>query len=83
MPPGMTAAGPPKVVLLGMTSHMPVGGNVWLVGHYAEGFRRLGYDVYYAEAHGLNPSMLMRSPAVCSGSGTVPPWTFTIRAAAS
>jgi glycosyltransferase involved in cell wall biosynthesis len=59
----MTAAGPPKVVLLGMTSHMPVGGNVWLVGHYAEGFRRLGYDVYYAEAHGLNPSMLMRSPA--------------------
>src|SRR5579871_4569042 len=53
---------PPRIVLLGMMSHMPVGGNVWLVVQYLEGFRRLGYDPYYVEAHGLNPSMLTRHP---------------------
>jgi glycosyltransferase involved in cell wall biosynthesis len=49
-----------KIVLLGMMSHMPVGGNVWLVAQYLLGFQRLGYDPYYVEAHGINPSMLMQ-----------------------
>jgi glycosyltransferase involved in cell wall biosynthesis len=53
---------PPRIVLLGMMSHMPVAGNVWLVLQYLLGFRRLGCDVYYVEAHGLNPGMLMRHP---------------------
>src|SRR5205823_264231 len=48
-----------KIVLLGMMSQMPVAGNIWLVVQYLIGFQRLGYDVYYVEAHGLNPSMLM------------------------
>src|SRR5947209_11521025 len=51
-----------KIVLLGMMIQMPVAGNVWLVVQYLIGFQRLGYDVYYVEAHGLNPSMLMRTP---------------------
>jgi hypothetical protein len=29
--------------------HMPLGGVVWQVLHYLEGFRRLGFDVYYVE----------------------------------
>lgn len=49
----------PKVVLLGMMTKIPVGGPIWLVAHYALGFRRLGFDVYYVEAHGRTPSMLM------------------------
>jgi ATP-binding cassette, subfamily B, bacterial len=52
----------PKVVLLGMLSRIPVGGVAWLVGHYAVGFERLGYDVYYVEAHARAPTMLMESP---------------------
>ncbi|HWC11507.1 MAG TPA: glycosyltransferase [Acidimicrobiales bacterium] len=59
-----TAAGPvhtrrPKVVLLGMLAKLPVGGVIWLVRQYAIGFERLGFDVYYVEAHGRVPSMLM------------------------
>ena len=27
--------------------------------HYLVGFKRLGYDVYYVEAHGRTPSMFM------------------------
>src|SRR5438876_1122305 len=50
----------PKIVVLGMMSHMPIAGNIWLVLHYLLGFQRLGFDVYYVEEHGLNPSMLMR-----------------------
>jgi hypothetical protein len=49
-----------KIVILGMMSHMPVAGNIWLVLQYLIGFRRLGFDVYYVEAHGINPGMLMR-----------------------
>lgn len=48
-----------KIVLLGMMSKIPVAGNIWLVAQYLEGFRRLGYDVYYVEAHARTPSMLM------------------------
>ena len=54
-----TAAPRPKIVLLGMLSKIPVPGPAWLVGHYATGFERLGYEVYYVEAHALAPTMLM------------------------
>jgi hypothetical protein len=50
-----------KIVLLGMMSQMPVAGHVWLVVQYLVGFQRLGYDVYYVEAHGCTPRELMRS----------------------
>jgi hypothetical protein len=50
-----------KIVVLGMMSRMPVAGVVWQTVHYLVGFERLGYDVYYVEAHGLSPSPLMRS----------------------
>lgn len=50
----------PKIVLLGMMSKMPVAGNMWLVVQYLVGFQRLGYDVYYVEAHGCTPRELMR-----------------------
>jgi hypothetical protein len=49
----------PKIVLLGMLTKIPVGGVAWLVGHYATGFQRLGYEVYYVEAHARTPSMFM------------------------
>src|ERR687893_2680033 len=40
-------------------SKTPVAGVVWQTVHYLLGFRRLGYDVYYVEAHARTPSMLM------------------------
>lgn len=49
----------PKIVLLGMMTNMPVAGVVWQTLHYLVGFRRLGYDPYYVEAHACNPSMFM------------------------
>lgn len=52
----------PKLVLLGMMTKMPVAGVVWQTVHYLLGFQRLGYDVYYVEAHARAPSMLMRRP---------------------
>jgi len=55
-------AKPKKIVLLGMMSRMPVAGVVWQTAHYLIGLRRLGYDVYYVEAHARTPTMLMRSP---------------------
>jgi glycosyltransferase involved in cell wall biosynthesis len=42
-----------------MMSKMPVAGVVWQTVHYLVGFKRLGYDVYYVEAHARTPSMLM------------------------
>jgi ATP-binding cassette, subfamily B, bacterial len=53
----------PKIVLLGMLTKIPVGGEAWLVGHYAAGFERLGYEVYYVEAHARTPSLFMRPGA--------------------
>ncbi|MBA2243001.1 MAG: hypothetical protein H0W04_08965 [Chthoniobacterales bacterium] len=47
----------PIIVVLGMMTTMPVGGVVWQTAHYLEGLRRLGFDVYYAEDHGMHPSM--------------------------
>jgi GT2 family glycosyltransferase len=49
----------PKIVLLGFLSHFPVAGVAWQTIHYLVGFQRLGYDVYYVEAHGCTPSKLM------------------------
>lgn len=50
-----------SIVLLGMMARMPVPGVVWQTVHYLLGFRALGFEPCYVEAHGLNPSMLMRS----------------------
>lgn len=44
-----------------MMSKMPVAGVVWQTAHYLVGLQRLGYDVYYVEAHALTPTTLMRS----------------------
>jgi hypothetical protein len=49
----------PKIVLLGMMSKMPVAGVVWQTVHYLVGFERLGYEVYYVEAHARTPCMFM------------------------
>ena len=49
----------PKIVVLGMMSKMPVAGVVWQTVHYLVGFERLGYEVYYVEAHARTPSMFM------------------------
>lgn len=49
----------PKLVLLGMMSKMPVAGVVWQTIHYLIGFQRLGFEVYYVEAHGCTPRCFM------------------------
>jgi ABC-type multidrug transport system fused ATPase/permease subunit len=59
LPGGAAALPPPKIVLLGMLTKIPVGGVAWLVRHYAAGFERLGYEVYYVEAHARTPTTLM------------------------
>src|SRR3989442_15567235 len=48
-----------KIVLFGMMSKIPVAGVVWQTVHYLIGFERLGYEVYYVEAHARTPSMFM------------------------
>ena len=56
----MTAVrGRQKIVLLGSISKMPVAGEVWLTGAYLLGFERLGFEVYYVEAHARTPTTLM------------------------
>jgi hypothetical protein len=50
----------PKVVVLGAMSKMPVGGMVFITLQYVMGLKRLGFDVYYVEAHARTPSMLMK-----------------------
>lgn len=57
----MTIATRPKVVLMGMMSHLPFAGVVWQTIHYLIGLQRLGYDPYYVEAHGSTPTKLMQS----------------------
>lgn len=49
-----------KIVMLGMMTRIPVAGAVWGAMQYLIGFQRLGYDVYYVEAHARTPSMLMQ-----------------------
>lgn len=53
---------PPKIVMLGAMSTMPVAGIVYLTMQYVLGFQRLGYEVYYVEAHGRTPSIFMQRP---------------------
>jgi hypothetical protein len=48
-----------KIVLLGMMARMPVAGVVWQTLHYLIGFQRLGYEVYYVEAHATTPTMFL------------------------
>jgi hypothetical protein len=52
----------PNVVVLGMLTKIPVAGPAWLVLHYMEALRRLGFDPWYVEAHARTPSMFMRKP---------------------
>lgn len=47
----------PIIVVLGMMTIMPVGGVTWQTLHYLIGLKRLGFDVYYAEDHGMSPAM--------------------------
>ena len=53
--------GRPKIVLLGMMSRHPVGGVIWQTLHYLVGFERLGFEIYYVEAHAAMPTKLMAS----------------------
>jgi GT2 family glycosyltransferase len=50
-----------SIVLLGMMTKMPVPGVIWQTLHYLLGFRRLGYDVIYAEAHARAPAPFMEN----------------------
>jgi hypothetical protein len=50
-----------KSFLLGMMTRMPVAGVVWQYLHYLIGLQRLGYDVYYVEAHAIMPTGFMQS----------------------
>jgi GT2 family glycosyltransferase len=43
-----------------MMTPMPVAGVVWQTLHYLIGLRRLGYDVYYVEAHARTPSAFVK-----------------------
>src|ERR671935_427616 len=47
------------VVVLGMLTRIPVAGIACLTMPYLVGLERLGYDVYYLEEHGSNPSTFM------------------------
>jgi ATP-binding cassette, subfamily B, bacterial len=49
------------VVVLGMMSKIPVAGVIWQTVHYLVGLKRLGFDVYYVEAHARTPSMFMET----------------------
>jgi hypothetical protein len=42
-----------------MMTKIPVAGAVWGTIHYLVGLERLGYEVYYVEAHARTPSMFM------------------------
>src|SRR5918994_636024 len=55
----MTLRGEKKIVLLGKMTRHPVPGVVCQTLHYLIGFQRLGYDVYYVEAHGGAPLTFM------------------------
>jgi GT2 family glycosyltransferase len=54
-----TPAGPPKIVLLGAMSKTPVAGSIWQTMTYLVGLERLGFEVYYVEAHARTPTTLM------------------------
>src|SRR5262245_3398264 len=48
----MSRPSQPVLIVLGMMGRAPFAGVAWQVLHYLEGFRRLGYDVYYIEDTG-------------------------------
>jgi ABC-type transport system involved in Fe-S cluster assembly fused permease/ATPase subunit/GT2 family glycosyltransferase len=52
----------PVIVVLGMMTKMPVAGVVWQTLHYLVGLERLGYEVFYVEAHARTPSMFIEHP---------------------
>ncbi|MEO5579110.1 MAG: hypothetical protein ABIR58_00515 [Gemmatimonadaceae bacterium] len=56
----MNVVGKKKIVVLGMITQHIVAGHIWAVIHYLVGLRRLGYDVYYVEAHGCSPDAFFR-----------------------
>lgn len=41
-----------QIIILGILGRDPIAGVAWQALHYLEGFRRLGYDVYYVEDTG-------------------------------
>jgi hypothetical protein len=43
---------PLRLIVLGIMGRTPLAGVAWQVLHYLEGFRRLGFDVYYIEDTG-------------------------------
>jgi hypothetical protein len=49
-----------RVIVLGAMSKMPVAGIVFITLQYLIGLKRLGFDVYYVEAHARTPSMFMK-----------------------
>jgi hypothetical protein len=49
-----------KLVVLGMMARHPVAGMVWLTMQYVIGLTRLGYEVYYVEAHSATPKRFMK-----------------------
>lgn len=55
----MSATGRKKIVLLGIMAKFPFAGVVWQTLHYLIGFERLGYEVYYVEAGGHQPSAML------------------------
>src|SRR5437016_5189136 len=56
----MHIAAKQKVVVLGTMTKMPVAGIVFITVQYLIGLKRLGFDVYYVEAHARTPSMFMK-----------------------
>ncbi len=53
---------PPKIVVLGTLTTMPVAGPIWEVAQYLVGLERLGYEVHYVEAHRKTPRTFMEQP---------------------
>ncbi len=58
----MTTVRRPIIVVLGSISKMPVAGEVWLTAGYLLGLQRLGFEVFYVEAHARTPTTLMERP---------------------
>jgi GT2 family glycosyltransferase len=48
-----------KIVVLGAMSKTPVAGSIWQTVAYLVGLERLGFEVYYVEAHARTPTTLM------------------------
>ena len=46
-----------KVILLHFVGQMPLAGIAWQAMHYLVGLQRLGYEVWYIEDGGANPTI--------------------------